>query len=135
MNDYIEVRFDITPCDEVATDVMAAILCDDGFESFIPDERGVTAYIKKELFTEEIINRAIDDFPMENAIKPNATCEIKVRLLTSSPDINPRPLIPSAPMQYGPISTPAMRYAVTAGSFKTFASLERRSPASRAMEI
>lgn len=68
MNDYIEVRFDITPCDEVATDVMAAILCDDGFESFIPDERGVTAYIKKELFTEEIINRAIDDFPMENAI-------------------------------------------------------------------
>lgn len=68
MNDYIEVRFDITPCDEVATDVLAAILCDDGYESFLPDENGVTAYIKKELFGEDVIKRAISEFPMENSI-------------------------------------------------------------------
>lgn len=68
MNDYIEVRFDITPCDEVVTDVLAAILCDDGFESFLPDESGVTAYIKKELFGEDAIKRAISEFPMENSI-------------------------------------------------------------------
>lgn len=68
MNDYIEARFDITPCDEVVTDVLAAVLCDDGFESFLPDENGVTAYIKKDLFNEDNIKQVIADFPMENAI-------------------------------------------------------------------
>ncbi len=68
MNDYIEVRFDITPCDEVATDVLAAVLCDKDYESFLPDESGVTAYIKKELFSEDAIKQAIADFPMENVI-------------------------------------------------------------------
>ena len=47
MNDYIEVRFDVNPCSETATDVMAALLCDVGYESFVPDENGLTAYVKK----------------------------------------------------------------------------------------
>ena len=68
MNDYIEVRLDITPCDEVATDVLAAVLCDKGYESFLPDDSGVTAYIKKELFSEDDIKQAIADFPMVNSI-------------------------------------------------------------------
>ncbi len=69
MNDYIEVRFDITPCDETATDVMAALLCDFGYESFLPDETGLTAYVKKELFDEAALPSIIDDFPMYSQIK------------------------------------------------------------------
>ena len=51
MNDYIEVRFELSPCDEIATDVLAALLCEYDYESFVPDETGLTAYVKKELYT------------------------------------------------------------------------------------
>ena len=50
MNDYREVRIDISPCNEDGTDYMAALLADIGFESFVPDDKGLTAYIKVEEF-------------------------------------------------------------------------------------
>ena len=53
MNDYIEVRFELSPCDEIATDVLAALLCEYDYESFVPDETGLTAYVKKELYKEQ----------------------------------------------------------------------------------
>ena len=42
MNDYIELRADITPASETATDILAALLAEKGYESFVPDEKGVT---------------------------------------------------------------------------------------------
>ena len=45
MNDYTQVRFTVTPAEEVATDVLAAMLAEVGFESFVPDEEGMTAYV------------------------------------------------------------------------------------------
>ena len=45
MNDYMQVRFDVEPCSEMATDVLAAVLAEIGYESFVPDERGVTAFV------------------------------------------------------------------------------------------
>ena len=68
MNDYIEVRFNLTPCDEIATDVLAAVLCEYEYESFVPDESGLTAYIKKELYDEDNINQVIGEFPLSNSI-------------------------------------------------------------------
>ena len=56
MNDYIEVRFDVKSCTEPITDVLAALLCDIEYESFVPDEKGLIAYVKKELFDENKIN-------------------------------------------------------------------------------
>lgn len=50
MNDYIEVRIDINPCDEISTDILAALLADAGYESFVPDAAGMTAYVKKKIF-------------------------------------------------------------------------------------
>ena len=47
MNDYTEVRIEFSPCSETITDTAAALLADAGFESFVPDERGLTAYILK----------------------------------------------------------------------------------------
>lgn len=46
MNDYIEVRVNLTPCSEDMTDVLAAVLADAGFESFVADADGLTAFIR-----------------------------------------------------------------------------------------
>lgn len=64
MNDYIEVRVKITPCDDTATDVIASLLCDIGYESFVPDQTGTTAYIQKGIFDNDALNSTIADFPI-----------------------------------------------------------------------
>lgn len=64
MNDYIEVRIDITPCDETVTDVLASLLCDIGFESFVPDQTGTTAYIQNALYDKEALDSTIATFPI-----------------------------------------------------------------------
>lgn len=64
MNDYIEVRIDITPCDETVTDILASLLCDIGYESFVPDQTGTTAYIQKGLYDKEILDSTIATFPI-----------------------------------------------------------------------
>ncbi len=64
MNDYIEVRIDISPCNEIYTDILAAELGEIGFESFVPDENGLTAYIKEELFDKSSFGNVIREFSM-----------------------------------------------------------------------
>lgn len=69
MNDYIEVRIDMNPFPgEDATDYMAAILGDIGFESFVPDNEGLTAYIQSGLWNESEFNNAIEDFPFDTTL-------------------------------------------------------------------
>ena len=65
MTDYQQIRLDITPCDENITDLFAAFLADYGYESFVPDETGLTAYINSTLFNKEDVESIIADFPME----------------------------------------------------------------------
>lgn len=65
MNDYVEVRLDLNPCDETRTDILAAMLAESGFETFVPDSDGVTAYIKAELYSKESVVSVLADFPME----------------------------------------------------------------------
>lgn len=69
MTDYIEVRFDISPCSEVMTDVLAAILSEKGFESFIPDDSGLTAYIPQDKFNGDLIEISDDEWIFESEIK------------------------------------------------------------------
>lgn len=66
MNDYIEVKFKIDPCSEAVTDVLAALLADRGFESFIPDEEGLTAFAPEALFNSNAIAEALDAMPFDN---------------------------------------------------------------------
>lgn len=68
MNDYVEVRLDVTPCDETRTDILAALLAEAGFESFVPDETGMTAYIRSEEFSADTVDGVITAFPMESDI-------------------------------------------------------------------
>ena len=65
MTDYQQIRLDITPCDENITDLFAAFLADCGYESFVPDEAGMTAYINAQLFNQEDVESVIADFPIE----------------------------------------------------------------------
>lgn len=63
MNDYIETRVNLTPCDEVATDLLADALCEIGYESFVPDNEGLTAYIRQELADEAAVEAAVAELP------------------------------------------------------------------------
>lgn len=74
MNDYILLRTDIRPASETATDIMAAMLADVGFESFVPDADGLDAYIKEELYDADAVRAIADSFPMpDTAITTTAT--------------------------------------------------------------
>ena len=57
----------------------------------------------------------LNSLPIEKAINPSATFDIELSLSTDSDEEKPMPSMPSAPRQYGPIATPAMRKAVTSG--------------------
>jgi ribosomal protein L11 methyltransferase len=70
MNDYKELRLEFHRTSsememETATDVMAALLADIGFESFSADENGLAAFIKCELFNADELNDTIAQFPFE----------------------------------------------------------------------
>ncbi len=68
MNDYIELRFEVTPCSETATDVLAAMLADAGCESFVPDERGLTAYVRSSDYSREAVDNAVAAYPLDEKI-------------------------------------------------------------------
>lgn len=68
MNDYTEVRLELDPCTEIHTDILAAMLAEIGYESFVPDSLGLTAYIKKEDFNASSLDSVIREFPMETVI-------------------------------------------------------------------
>lgn len=65
MNDYTKIEFKVTPNEEVATDVLAALLADVGFESFVPNEEGLEAYVPHNLYDENNITAVIENFPLE----------------------------------------------------------------------
>ena len=65
MNDYTRVRFTVTPNDEVATDVLAALLAEVGFESFLPEEDGMSAYAPQALYDANAVAAVVAAFPLE----------------------------------------------------------------------
>ncbi len=71
MNDYMEVRIDFSPCNEDITDVAAALLADAGYESFVPDRDGITAYIRKESYTPDV-EQILSSLPFATEVAVNA---------------------------------------------------------------
>ena len=76
MYDYIALRVDASPCDETITDLLASFLADIEFETFEPDENGVTAYVRKDKFRKEEVDQIISGFPISSQFKYTVT-EIK----------------------------------------------------------
>lgn len=71
MNDYIQVNIDFNPVNDIETDILNALLCDNGFESFVATNSGVSAFIKKELYNDEIVDAAINLYPFTSTITWN----------------------------------------------------------------
>ena len=65
MNDYTRVKFTVTPNEEVATDVLAALLAEVGFESFVTEEWGMTAYAPQASYDGEAVEEVVKGFPLE----------------------------------------------------------------------
>ena len=61
---YFEFTFNTSPCTETVNDVLAAVLGEAGFESFVEREGGLSAYIQQSLCNEETIKNALADFPL-----------------------------------------------------------------------
>lgn len=65
MNDYTKVAFKVTPVNEAVTDILAAMLAEVGYETFVPEEQGLSAYIQQSLFSSSALDGVINDFPLE----------------------------------------------------------------------
>lgn len=65
MNDYTKVTFTVTPTEEVATDILAALLADEGFESFVAEEKGMSAYAPQASFDARNLASVVENFPIE----------------------------------------------------------------------
>lgn len=66
MNDYYSLRIDAEPCSVDTTDLIASYLADVGFESFVPDERGLIAYLPVSIGDAlKLAQEALGDFPFD----------------------------------------------------------------------
>jgi ribosomal protein L11 methyltransferase len=70
---YIEVLFFIEPYEEYISDVLAEELGEIGFESFVPNEDSLAAYISELQFDEGKLKTLLADFSFEVAIEYKVT--------------------------------------------------------------
>ena len=74
---YIEVSFTVTPQSETACDIIAALVAELGFESFVPSDNGTVGYVPIHLYDEQALNEALADFPMPDTQVTFTTCEME----------------------------------------------------------
>ena len=65
MYDYISLRVEANPCNETVTDLLAAFLADVDFETFEPDEKGLTAFVRKDKYNPDEVKEIIKGFPIK----------------------------------------------------------------------
>lgn len=63
--DYISLRINIADTTDDINDLLAAFLCEEGYESFVPNEEGLTAYIRADLYDSVVVDTILKEFPME----------------------------------------------------------------------
>ena len=56
---YFEVKFTITPFDEITSDMLTALLGDAGFEAFVPEEDGMLAYVQQQDYDDDETRRIV----------------------------------------------------------------------------
>lgn len=70
---YTEVRFFIEPYEEYISDLLAEELGEIGFDSFVPTEESLDAYILETAFDESKLISLLTDFPFEVSIEYKVT--------------------------------------------------------------
>ena len=73
MYDYIAVRIDADPCEDTITDLLAAFLAEEEFETFEPDENGLTAYVRKDKYNRKSVEDILANFPIPAELKMTET--------------------------------------------------------------
>ena len=63
---YFEVEFTISPYSADASDVLAAMAGEVGFETFEETETGLKGYVQQSLFDVSVLKTALEDFPFED---------------------------------------------------------------------
>ena len=63
---YFEVDFTISPYSVDASDVLAAMAGEAGFETFEETETGLKGYVQQSLFDVSVLKTALEDFPFED---------------------------------------------------------------------
>lgn len=61
---YLEFTFYTHPCTETVNDVLAAVLAEIGFESFVSRDDGIDAYVCQNVFDGQALTEALNDFPV-----------------------------------------------------------------------
>ena len=70
---YIEIRLNVKANDvSLVTDVIAALLAEAGYDSFVPAATGVCAYIHENKYSEPALQQIIDNLPLD--AKVDRTC-------------------------------------------------------------
>ena len=65
---FIQVDFSFEEFEEFMADILAAELAEIGFDSFVPCENGMQAFIPETKFNENSLKDAINNYPLEVAI-------------------------------------------------------------------
>lgn len=65
---YNEVLFKVDPFSETNTDVLAAMLGEIGYESFVVENDRMKAYVADKLYDEEVLKQTLAEFPLEAEI-------------------------------------------------------------------
>ena len=61
---YLELEFTLTPHDEDAADLLAALAAQAGLESFVSTGSGMKGYVQHACFQKDVLDNILSDFPM-----------------------------------------------------------------------
>ena len=76
---YFETEFTILPYSSDASDMVAALAGEAGYETFEETETGLKGYVQQSLFSEETLREALTDFPFEGVSVSYETREAENR--------------------------------------------------------
>lgn len=61
---YYELTLHVTPANEVASDILSALLGEIGYEAFTQTDDGLLAYVQQKDWNEEALKSVLTDFPL-----------------------------------------------------------------------
>ncbi len=73
--DYIETKFEIIPFNSENCDILSALLGEIGYESFVENETGLSAYIQNNLFDKKAIQSVVENI---QTLIPNISFQSEV---------------------------------------------------------
>ncbi len=76
---YYEISFTITPCSQDACDLLSALAGEAGFETFEETENGLKGYVQQQLFDKQMLDSAIEAFPLPDTHITYQTAEAEDR--------------------------------------------------------